>query len=337
MALFGLIGNYSKPGPGVSKDEPPKAAPIRFFEILWRKLSKLVQVNLIFMIPFAICVFLMVLLFIAPVSHYAFQTNLIGIVDLWVLYAVPAPLMLLGPFTSGIALITRNFVREEHAFVWSDFWDAVKANWKPALLNSVIVYVAYVALSFSMFFYSNQMETNWIFILPFGLCGLLAILMLFAQYYIPVMIVTFDLKLRHIYRNAFIFAVLGLFRNLLITLVIAALIVGTLYAPGPFIFIPMVLLVVFIFAFIGHLTSFITYPVIESYLIKPYYKKAEEAAAPAVKAEEGETFAFENDELDSSEDEEDAPKYVYINGKLVDRKSLTEESVFSDDTNQHLS
>lgn len=335
MAFFGLIGNYSKPGPGVSKDEIPKAAPLRFLEILWRKLSKLIQVNLIFMIPFAVCLLLMFVMFILPVSHFAFDTNLIGVVDLWILYGVPAPLMLLGPFTSGIALITRNFAREEHAFIWSDYWDAVKANWKPALLNSIIVYVAYVALSFSIFFYSNQMATNWLFIIPFGLCCLLSILMLFAQYYVPVMIVTFDLKLRHIYRNAFIFAVLGLFRNLLITAVIAGIIIASLFAPGVFIFVPFLLLIIFIFAFVGYLTSFTTYPVLDKYLIQPFYKKAEEANAPAENTEEGERFSFENDELDS-DDEDDSPQYVYMNGKLVDKKTLKEESVFSDETHQHL-
>ena len=30
MAFLGLFGNYDKPGPGVDKDEPKKAAPVRF-------------------------------------------------------------------------------------------------------------------------------------------------------------------------------------------------------------------------------------------------------------------------------------------------------------------
>ena len=51
MGFLGLFGNYDKPGPGVNKDEPPKAAPVRFFEILFRKFTKLVQLNLIFIIP----------------------------------------------------------------------------------------------------------------------------------------------------------------------------------------------------------------------------------------------------------------------------------------------
>ena len=201
MAFLGLFGNYDKPGPGVDKDEPKKAAPVRFFEILWRKLSKLVQLNLTFMIPFIVVIALMVGVFLLPVPHFLYATSFFGVLDLYILYAVTLPLILLSPFTCGLAYVTRNFAREEHAFVWSDFWDAVKNNWKPALLNGVIVYLAYVILSFSIFFYSTRVSDNWMFMIPLAVCCILSILMLFAQYYIPVMIVTFDLKLRHIYRT----------------------------------------------------------------------------------------------------------------------------------------
>ena len=213
MAFLGLFGNYDKPGPGVDKDEPKKAAPVRFFEILWRKLSKLVQLNLTFMIPFIVVIALMVGVFLLPVPHFLYVTSFFGVLDLYILYAVTLPLILLSPFTCGLAYVTRNFAREEHAFVWSDFWDAVKNNWKPALLNGVIVYLAYVILSFSIFFYSTRVSDNWMFMIPLAVCCILSILMLFAQYYIPVMIVTFDLKLRHMYRNAFIFSIMGLLRR----------------------------------------------------------------------------------------------------------------------------
>ena len=199
MAFLGLFGNYDKPGPGVDKDEPKKAAPVRFFEILWRKLSKLVQLNLTFMIPFIVVIALMVSVFLLPIPHFLYVTSFFGVLDLYILYAVTLPLILLSPFTCGLAYVTRNFAREEHAFVWSDFWDAVKNNWKPALLNGVIVYLAYVILSFSIFFYSTRVSDNWMFMIPLAVCCILSILMLFAQYYIPVMIVTFDLKLKRVY------------------------------------------------------------------------------------------------------------------------------------------
>ena len=101
MAFLGLFGNYDKPGPGVDKDEPKKAAPVRFFEILWRKLSKLVQLNLT----------LMVGVFLLPVPHFLYVTSFFGVLDLYILYAVTLPLILLSPFTCGLAYVTRNFAR----------------------------------------------------------------------------------------------------------------------------------------------------------------------------------------------------------------------------------
>lgn len=335
MAFFGLFGNYDKPGPGVSKDEPQKAAPIRFFEILWRKLSKLVQLNLIFMIPFVVAVALMVGILFLPLPHFAFNTMLFGPLDLYAIYAVPVALILLSPFSAGMAYVTRNFAREEHAFVWSDFWEAVQKNWKPSLLNGIAVYVAYVFLSFSILFYSNQINTNGLYILPFAVCVILFVLVLFSQYYVPVMIVTMDLKLRHIYRNALIFAILGLPRNILITAVIAAMVVGTLYCPGGFLAIPLLLMIIIVFSFVSYLCSFAAYPMLDKYLIQPYYKKEAEAAEKKAAAAEGETFSFEADELDDAD--EDAPKYVYVNGRLIERSALQQESVFSDETKEHLS
>ena len=109
MAFLGLFGNYDKPGPGVDKDEPKKAAPVRFFEILWRKLSKLVQLNLTFMIPFIVVIALMVGVFLLPIPHFLYATSFFGVLDLYILYAVTLPLILLSPFTCGLAYVTVSY------------------------------------------------------------------------------------------------------------------------------------------------------------------------------------------------------------------------------------
>lgn len=331
MAFFGLF-NYDKPGPGVSKDEPKKAAPIRFFEIFWRKLSKLIQLNLIFMIPLVIVAAMMVGVFLLPIPHFAFFSSLLGPVDLYNVYAVPFPMVFLAPFTAGMAYVTRNFAREEHAFVWSDFWDAVKSNWKASLLNGLVVYVAYVVLSFSFLFYANRATDNLLFLIPLALIGLIALMVFFAQFYIPVMIVTFDLKLRHIYKNALIFSIMGVVRNFLITLLFAAMFVGILFCPASFLFIPFFLMILILFSFISYLCSFATYSLLDQFLIQPFYSRT----SAEIKAAEGENFSFEADELDD-EDDSDTPKYVYVNGRLIEKRLLKEESLFSDESGQHLS
>ena len=89
-------------------------------EILLSKFGQLVQLNLIFLIPAIVALVLMAVIFLFP-THYVLQLpsgDGVVQIDAWVLYAVPLPLILLSPFTAGLTFVTRNFDREEHAFVW---------------------------------------------------------------------------------------------------------------------------------------------------------------------------------------------------------------------------
>lgn len=43
-----------------------------------------------------------------------------------------------GPFNMGATFVIRNLARDEHSFVLSDFWGAVRANWKQGLLLSTL-------------------------------------------------------------------------------------------------------------------------------------------------------------------------------------------------------
>lgn len=321
LAFLGLFGNYDKPGPGVSKDEPPKAAPVRFFEVMFRKFSKLVQLNLIFMLPTIVACVLMVLIYLSP-THFAIQISGITQMDGWASFVVPIPVIFLAPFTAGLTFVTRNFAREEHAFVWSDFWDAVKSNWKYFLLNGVICYAVYTILGFSIIYYYNMAITEWLYYIPLWLCVVVAVVFLFAQYYLPVMFVTFDLKFTHAYKNALIFTVAGFGRNILITLILGGLLVLMLNLPllNITLLVYVLLLVFFLFSFVSYLVNFTVYPIIDRYLIQPYQRmqeEKEEGHTEPVEEEFPGLFAPVAEDEDENED-----KYVYINGKLVKQSAL---------------
>lgn len=338
MAFLGLFGNFDKPGPGVSKDEPPKSPPVRFFEILLRKLGKLIQLNLIFLIPTAVAAVLMVLIYLFP-THYILQLPVgEGAIqlDAWALYVVPVPLILLAPFTAGLTFVTRNFAREEHAFVWSDFWESVRNNWKYFLLNGAITYLVYVVLSFSMMYYWNSTSQGWMYYVPFWVCILLAVLFTFAQYYLPVMFVTFDLKFGQAYRNAFIFALAGLGRNLLITVILGGLgyLAIAVVPITPLVVMILLALVVFLlFSLISYFINFTVYSIVDRFLIKPYQQKLEEqrtgvtAAQAAEEAERQRFFAGPEEE----EDEDDEDKMVYVNGRLVKKSELHKHQTSSEE------
>ena len=328
MGFFsGIFGaNYTKEGPGVSKDEPQKPPFIRFFQLYFRKFWKLIQLNLIFLVPALVVAAMMVVLYLGsfPVN-LAVGENTIS-VDLWKWYVMPLPLILLSPFVPGLAYVTRNYVREEHAFVFSDFKDAVKGNWKFFLLNGVITYLCYFILSIALRFYSAMLSTNKVMIIPFAISILFALLFLFAQFYIPVMAITFELKFREIYKNGFIFAVLGLWRNFLLLIVFAAFAFYAVFI-SPYMLLLVILLVLF-FLLLGFSTAmytvnFVVYPLIEKYLLKPYLEKDQpEKDTDAASEEEN---SLERNALEPKQSE-----FVYVNGKLIRREEAEGTQVFDD-------
>ena len=335
FGLFGFFNNYNRPGPGVRKDEPKKPPYIRYFQVMGRKYGKLMQLNLLFLIPVIAVIILMGFLFFAAPVHYYLAISIQELeiqIDLWNCYVVPIPLIFLSPFVAGITYVTRNFAREEHAFVLSDFKDAVKNNWKQFLFNGIFLYFAYILLSFAMIYYYNQSLFSWFFIVPMAICLLLTVVLVFCQFYVPLMIVTFDLKLRQIYRNALIFSIAGLFRNILLVAIFVAMLILMYQAIATLLTLMLLLLfiVLFMFSFISYTTNFVVYSLVERLLIEPYYKKQEEEANQ--KAGIQSTEQRENEESASAGelDEEDKPEYVYVNGRLRKRSELEDDQVFED-------
>ena len=287
MGFF--FANYNKPGPGVAKDAPVKKPFFRFWEVYFRKFFDLIKVNLLFAIPVAIVLVL------------------VYFMGAFVMSSVPAlsflswlPVILLFPFVGGLTFVCRNYAREEHAFIVSDFLETVKKNWKAFLLNGIICYVFLVLMVVSINFYFSQVGSNSIMYVPLIICFLLSFLFVCAQFYIPTMIITFDLGLRQIYKNAFIFAILGLWRNLMLLAILivftVAAIIFFLYQPLLAILVLFLLAVFWIFGFFGFLVNFAVYPMLVKYMITPYEREQEEKR----KAELGEN---------AEEEEQDEPDF----------------------------
>ena len=168
----------------------------------------------------------------------------------------------------------------------------------------------------------------------------MALITLFMQFYIPLMIVTFDLKLIQIYKNALIFAFAGALKNLLLLIIFAAMFVLSylLLAISYALIIVLVLLWIFLaFAFISFLVNFTVYPLIEKLMIIPYYakqeaenEKPEEASGESSKGR----LAMESETQTEEEREEDKkPKkveYVYENGRLIRKYNDDIEPIFED-------
>lgn len=266
MSFFGSLSNYTRPGPGVNKNTPPKKPFFRFFEVLSRKFTDLFKLNLLFAIPVAV-VFTLVI-----------GLNFMGITNIFLNFI---PVIFLYPFISGLAFVTRNYVREEHAFIWGDYIEAIKDNLAKSLAHGFLSYVFFAVILMCINFYmASAQNGNHMAFLPIVVGFVLLIIGMCMQFYVPLMIVTFDLSLKDIYKNSIIFSFIAFPRNLclilfcLIITVASFLMINTLSTA----FIMLVIAVCILFSFTSYLINFVIYPIVEKQMIVPYYEKINKKA-----------------------------------------------------------
>ena len=114
----------------------------------------------------------------------------------------------------GTTYILRSMIRGEPAFLLADFKHAIKRNWRQALPIGILDLAAFILFpvnifilleSGSTFLNSVLLWTNIIFLLVF----------LFMRPYVYLQMITFDLKISKLIKNALIFSLLGFKRNIM--------------------------------------------------------------------------------------------------------------------------
>ena len=321
--FFGLF-DYSKEGPGVKKNAPQKNRFIVFFELFFAKFWKLILVNLIFVLGLVPLLVLSggLILLLAQMGAANHLTVILAL----------APLALSGPVISGITRLTRDFVRSEPVFLWSDFLTTVKSNWKTALVLSVISYLFAALMSVALPFYyaATQVKggAGWFAYVPFGMCMFAVVIFVFMQYYLYLMLVTLDLRFKQLLKNAVILAIAALFRNLLVTIIIALLAVGVValgfVSLSVQFLMPIVIALVLMlfFSLCSFIINFMAFPVIKKLIIDPYYREHPEQTAEALRQKDGEG--------EEEQPERELPEYIYENGRMVHRSVLENQSLFDD-------
>lgn len=244
---MGLFFNYNKPGPGVDKDAPKKKGVFRFFEIFGRKIGKLFQLNMLYFIC-SLPILMLLYLFYAPFISGLFgempiaeigisEENLTtyqAMINLF-LTAISVTLFGSGPASCAAAYIERCFVREQHAWMISDFFAKYKENFKQSMILSVMDIVIVAASSFAVSFYYNQFTatgSNIWFVLMIVLV-IAEIVYSFMHCYIYQLMVTFEDKLTHHIKNAVLltFSTFPVLLIIMIILTVTAYLIFTTFSP----------------------------------------------------------------------------------------------------------
>ena len=242
------IFDLQREGRGISKKEPIKESGLKRFFITYKEnFGKMISANMFFVIGNFPIFFLIITLsgytkaagylpvsdvfqnlggLISQNSPTPFSMSLYAIYGLqeqilvnttltYVFYAIAAlTVFTFGIVNVGTAYILRNIAMGEPVFVWTDFWYAVKRNWKQALpfgiidalIHIVLVYNIYTTLAYTSDFLMSMMFWGNI---------LLAVLYFSMRCYIYVQMVTFKLTVFKIVKNSLIFTLLGLKRNMM--------------------------------------------------------------------------------------------------------------------------
>ena len=135
----------------------------------------------------------------------SFDVLKIELIKLFLLF-IPC-ILITGPVQAGLAYVTRNWSRDEHAFIWSDFKDAVKENWKQALGVSAITSVLPIILYVGYQFYGQQAQNNVIFMVPQMLLVMICVVWALSLVFMYPMMVTYKVTFGQLIKNSMVMAI----------------------------------------------------------------------------------------------------------------------------------
>lgn len=187
-------------------------------------------------------------------------------------------LLTFGPVNTGCAYILRNCVKGDPIFFFQDFFYAIKKNWKQAFLFGAIDLILLALLGYDVvFFYYNSVD--FVRSAMFFIALFIAIIYFVMRFYIYTMMVTFDLSIWKLIKNAFIFSTVGFKRNFLAC--VGMLLVAALTIALILVYLPLgaVLPLVIVFGTCAFMATYAAYPKIKQIMIDPYYRDHPEEAA----------------------------------------------------------
>ena len=188
------------------------------FEILLERyftnFHRILLTNLLFAIPSAV-VFGAVYLLNITLFHGAISKPLALIA-----------IIFLYPFYSGVVMVCRNIARgDSDVPVVRTYFTAIKDNFLHFLLHGVIVYLVVTLSTLAISFYISFLSAGWFFYVLLFFSIIIALLLMYTIFYIPLMSVTYDLPLRYVYKNSLLMS-FGEFKNNFFATIASAIVLG---------------------------------------------------------------------------------------------------------------
>ncbi len=234
MGLF--TPAYLKPGKGINANEPEKRSFFRFWEIIGEKFSKIIGLNIIYVLLSLPFIALMV--FVAPIDYEWIKSSLpqmsegeisMAYISLRVIFAlIIFSIFGSGPISAVYAHIIRCFANRTPVWVISDGKDVFKENFKQSMILVLIdILVIFFVPNAMKLYYSLYMQTqNTIFYVAIFVLGIALLIYGWMHFYIYQFMTTFTLTLRQIFKNSLLLTLGSIPFNLIFTIISAGVILA---------------------------------------------------------------------------------------------------------------
>ncbi len=257
MSLFG--GGFSNPGRGISKEE---AAKRNYFDIMGRHFWDFIMLNLLFLLVNIPWIGASLFLAIPYLVNIEEVVTVLASEQNVLLPVLPfIPFMFMGPSIAGLTYVLRNWSRQEHAFLVSDFFEHTKKNWKQGLALSIISTVlTYLYLTAVLFYLKSGMP----YFVVLLVAAVLAVITLSVGFYTYPMVVTFDMKLKDIIKNALILSLAKLPQNVFYLFIIVGVHALLLWYAFP---IWVILMCLFLVVWTGYTINYYVWHVMNKHMM----------------------------------------------------------------------
>lgn len=269
MGLFS--NNYESAGPGIPKNAPKKKGFFRYWEIFGRKFWKLIELNFLYFLFYIPLIASTAVFLIDALSTTAAY---IIIAILCVIFAI-----IIGPATAAFMKILKCFYMEKPVFMVHEFFKTFKSEFKHGAVIGFLDCIVACCIAAACYVYPQlieQTESN-VYYIFFAISLSVGLVVLMMNFYTFLLMISTTLSLKNILKNSLALAIIALKKNVITLLILAA--VAVIYGLI-FYFVDLqysLLLILFLpvmpGAWLGLAVVVNSYPVIQKYIINPYYEE----------------------------------------------------------------
>lgn len=269
------------------------------FARFFTNFPKIMFANLLYTIPSTIC--------FAIFGLIGYLTGFQNVI-VWFLGIIPA-----YPLYAGLVMVIRKIaVEKENINVLDTFKTSVKDNWKTFLINGIITYLIVTLSVFAILYYYSMASVSAVYSALLTLYLFFSAMLMATMFYVPMMNITYDIKLLQVYKNSFILVFGKILRSVLTLLAVAVPTAVAFFA---------IMLTSNVWLLISGILVSLIYPLFYTYIVVSIISKPlQEAVGSFTKKDDRYVVLPKERDIEKEKklmDENKDSEYVFVNGRMI--------------------